>query len=409
MLAQVRTDDRDALINGLTTFIDRTVVPIEEENADFLANDREVFAGNGGYSLKTRKLIRTVRKTAAEAGYYAMFAPTDIGGGGQGYELYFDVWEHLHHIYGPARLLPYEAVSHWTGGPSFLCSAMSDGLRAKALSEIMSGEAALCFAMSEPNAGSDAWSMTTNAVRDGDDWIINGTKQWISHAPHADYVTVFAVTDDDQRRKRAGGITAFMVPTSTEGFRIDSVIRLFGSIGGNEAIISFDDVRVPSENILGKENDGFNLALEGVSLGRLYNAGRCVGLARWALEQAVDYSKTRRTFGRPIAEYQGVSFMLADMAMDIYAGKSMAHDCASRLEAGQPALKELNMVKAYSTEMCSRVFDKAMQIHGGMGLTNEMRLYDGWHQARIVRIADGTGEIMRRNIANSLLAGNVAF
>jgi acyl-CoA dehydrogenase len=141
----------------------------------------------------------------------------------------------------------------------------------------------------------------------------------------------------------------------------------------------------------------------------MYNAGRCVGLARWALEQATEYARERRAFGRPIADYQGVSFMLADSAMDIYATKSMALDCARRLEQGELPLRDMAILKAYSTEMCFRVFDRCMQVLGAMGLTNETRLYDGWHQARSIRVADGSGEIMRRNVARHLLKGEIQF
>jgi acyl-CoA dehydrogenase len=251
--------------------------------------------------------------------------------------------------------------------------------------------------------------MTTRAIRDGDYFVLNGTKQWISNSPYASFATVFAVTDEDLRRDRQTGISCFLVPADTPGYSIDSVIKIFGHPGGNESIMSFRDVRVPADSLIGEHNRGFSLALGGVSLGRMYNAGRCVGLARWALEQATAYAKERRTFGRPIADYQGVSFMLADCAMDIYAMKSMARDCARRLEQGELPLRDMAILKARSTEMCFQVFDRCMQVLGGMGLTNETRLYDGWHQARAIRVADGSGEIMRRNIASRLLKGDIQF
>ncbi len=406
---QDQGEDTEAVLNGLGAFVDHAIIPIEEEYREFLDDPRQVYDAAGAYSEQMRELMRRARTAAASAGYYSMFVPSELGGGGQGPALHYAAWEYLHHRYGPGRVLPYQTVSHWATGPSKLCSAMSSQLKAEVLDEIMSGEASLCFALSEPDAGSDAWSMTTRAERDGDEWHITGTKQWISYSPIAKYAVVFAVTNPQQREHRTGGISAFLVPTASRGFSIDSVIKLFGQIGGNEAIISFDDARVPNKNLIGEVDRGFSLALGGVSLGRMFNAGRCVGLARWALEQATDYAKQRRTFGHPISDYQGVSFMLADCAIDIYAAKTMAVDCAARMERGEPAVREMNMVKAFTTEMCSRVYDRCMQVHGGMGLTNELRLYDGWHQARIVRIADGSGEVMRRNIARSLLKGDVAF
>jgi acyl-CoA dehydrogenase len=263
--------------------------------------------------------------------------------------------------------------------------------------------------MSEPDAGSDAWAMSTRAVRVGDGWVLNGTKQWTSNAAHAKYAFIWAVTDEEMRRNRTGGITLFLVPTDTPGFAVDSVLRLFEHVGGNETISSLSDVFIPDTHVVGTLHQGFALALQGVSNGRMYNAGHCVGMARWALEEANRYTGVRTAFGKTIADYQGVSFQLADSAMEIYASKTMSVDCARRLDRGEQARKELNMVKAYTTEACFRVFDRCMQVCGGMGLTNEMRFVSGWHFARMVRIADGTGEVMRRNIANSLRKGDTAF
>jgi acyl-CoA dehydrogenase len=257
--------------------------------------------------------------------------------------------------------------------------------------------------MSEPDAGSDAWAMRTRATRDGDDWVISGTKQWITNSPTADYIFVFAVTDEALKSKRKGGVSCFIVPMSSPGLKVDSVIKLFGNVGGDEGIVSFTDVRVPASALVGELHRGFDLALAGVSTGRIYNAGRCVGLARWALEKSAEYANQRVAFGQPIAEYQGISFALADSATEIYAAHTMSVDCSRRLDRGETAVEQVSMVKLYTTEMCSRVYERCMQAHGGMGLTNEMKLYDGWHQARYVRIADGSAEIMRRNIARSIL------
>jgi acyl-CoA dehydrogenase len=397
------------VLQGLSAFIDREVVPLEEEHREHLDDPAWAYGPNGGYSEELQALMRTVRMKSAAAGYYSVLCPADIGGGGLGPVANVTIWEYIYHRYGPGRILPYQALAHWTNGPSFLFGELTPSHREKVLDRILTGEATTCFAMSEPEAGSDAWSMTTRAVRDGDWFVLNGTKQWISNSPYAAFATVFAVTDEDLRRDRTGGISCFLVPTDAPGFRIDSVIKLFGHAGGNEAILSFHDVRVPAEAVIGRLNRGFDLALGGVSLGRMYNAGRCVGLARWALEQATEYARERRTFGRPIADYQGVSFMLADSAMDIYATKSMALDCARRLEQEELPLRDMAILKAYSTEMCFRVFDRCMQVLGGMGLTNETRLYDGWHQARSIRVADGSSEIMRRNIARYLLKGEIQF
>lgn len=397
------------VVEGLHAFVDRFVVPLEAKHEETLNNSRLLYGSDGSYSTETRGLIREVRMRSAEAGYYTLFTPTEVGGAELGPIAHYEIWESLYSTYGPGRLLPYEAIAHWTAGPGFLLTLMHPALRAAVADELMSGRSACCFAMSEPDAGSDAWNMTTRATRDGDTWVLNGVKQWISNSPQAQYAVTFAVTDPELYRDRKGGISCFLVPTDTPGFAIDSVVKLFGHVGGNEAILSLTDVRVPSTNLIGPLGGGFKLAIKGVALGRMYNAGRCVGLAMWALRQATEYAAQRETFGKPLSEYQGVTFQLADSAMDIYAGRTMAMDCAAQLEAGSRAVRDMAIVKAYTTEMCFRVYDRAMQVLGGMGLTNETKLYDGWHQARIVRIADGSSEIMRRTIAQRLFAGELTF
>ena len=403
------TDIDPAVLDGIGQFLEREVVPLEEAHRETLDDAGQLYDEAGGYSDAVQRLMREVRVASARAGYYTMLCPEEVGGGGLGAVQAFQVWEYLHQHCGPGRLLPMQAIAHWTSGPSDLLSYFTPSLRAEVLADIVSGETTMCFAMSEPDAGSDAWAMSTSAIWDGGEWVINGTKQWITNSPFAQFALVFAVTDRELSTAHRGGISCFLVPTTTPGFQIDSVIKLFGHPGGNEAIISFNEVRIPEANLVGELNRGFALAMGGVSLGRMYNAGRCVGLARWALEQATEYAAERKTFGRPIAEYQGISFQLADSAIEIYAAKTMALDCARRLARGDPALREMAMVKAFSTEMCFRVYDRCMQVHGGMGLTNELRLYDGWHQARIIRLADGSGEIMRREIVKALLRGQTSF
>jgi acyl-CoA dehydrogenase len=400
--------DTDVL-QGLSAFVDQEVVPLEDEHREHLDDPAWAYKPDGAYSAELQALMRTVRMKSAAAGYYSALCPAEIGGGGLGPVANVTMWEFIYHRYGPGRILPYQALAHWATGPSFLLAEMTPSLREQVLDRMMTGEATTCFAMSEPEAGSDAWSMTTRAVRDGDFFVLNGTKQWITNSPYASFAMVFAVTDADMRRDRKGGISCFLVPTDAPGFSVDSVIKMFGQPGGTEAIISFRDVRVPAEAVVGTLHRGFDLALGGVSHGRMYNAGRCIGLARWALEQATAYAQERRAFGRPIADYQGVSFMLADSAMDVYATKAMALDCARRLDRGELPLRDMAIIKAFSTEMCFRVYDRCMQVLGGMGLTNETRLYDGWHQARAVRVADGSSEVMRRNVASYLLKGQTQF
>jgi acyl-CoA dehydrogenase len=406
MVSASEGPDEDAgseIIESLLGFVDAVAVPLEERNRALLDDPRRAYDERGAHSAEVRRLKAEVRSQSAEAGYYTMFVPKSVGGGGFGAQMLYRSWEALHRRYGPGRILPYAALAHWSYGPSVLCSYLSPPAAEQMLQPFMAGKVTACFGMSEPDAGSDAWAMRTRAVRDGDDWVITGTKQWITNSPTADYIFLFAVTDESLRGRRKGGISCFLVPMNAPGVAVDSVIKLFGHVGGDEGIVSFTDVRVPPWALVGERDRGFDLALAGVSTGRIYNAGRCVGLARWALEKSADYAKQRVAFGHPIAEYQGISFMLADCAVDIYAGDTMSRDCAQRLDRGEPAVEQVSIVKLFTTEMCSRVYERCMQVHGGMGLTNETKLYDGWHQARYVRIADGSAEIMRRNIARSVL------
>jgi acyl-CoA dehydrogenase len=346
---------------------------------------------------------------AAEAGYYTLFAPTELGGGGQGALVSYMVYHALFHEFGPGRVLLEDPIGKWNRGPSGLIASFSEELREQVADGLLSGRDIFCFALSEPDAGSDSWALTTRAERTGGGWIINGVKQWISDSPYADHALVFASTDDELRKARKGGISAFLVPMDTPGVQVASVIKLFGEIGGTRAILTFDDVFVPDYTLVGLEGSGLNLARTGVSLGRMHNAGRAVGNARWALEKAVSYSQDRKTFGNALATYQAIQFMMADSAMEIYAAHTMAMDCARRIDAGEKVDKQLWMVKAYSCDISFAVLDRCVQIHGGMGLVNETRLVDGWQGQRVSRLADGSAEVMRRNVARSLLKGDLSL
>jgi acyl-CoA dehydrogenase len=397
-------EDDEAIVEGLSSFAERVIPPLEERLHGLLDDPRQLYDESGRIVTPVLEAMREVREESARAGYYGMFAPESVGGGGLGPVTLYKTWEALHQQWGPAQILPYEIIGHWSRGPSFLCEAFSDEVSEQYLADLMAGTLTFCFALSEPDAGSDAWGIMSHAERDGDEWIISGTKQWISNGPYADFALVFAVTDREQARARRGGISCFFVPTTSPGFAVDSVIRLFGQSGGHEGILSLSDVRVPAANLIGQQGDGFSIAMGGISVGRLYNAARLNGLAQWALERSIEYTRSRKTFGRPISENQAVSFPLADCAMDIYASRTMSLDCARRIASGHKAVNEIAMVKAFTTEACYRVFDRAMQVHGGMGLTNETKLYDGWLLARILRIADGSVEMMRRTISKSQYA-----
>jgi acyl-CoA dehydrogenase len=271
----------------------------------------------------------------------------------------------------------------------------------------MAGQLIGSFGMSEPDAGSDAWALKTRATRDGDSWVITGSKQWTSWAPYADYCLVLAVTDPDQAAKRRSGVSCFYVPTSSPGFTLDSVIRLFGDIGGNEAILGLNDVVAGPSQLVGDVDRGFDLGMLNVTTGRIYNSARCVGMAQWALKKGLAYAETRRTFGQRLNEHQSVQNLLADCAVDIFTAEAAGLELARRMDAGQPVRAEAAIAKLHATNAAWRVFDRVIQVHGGMGLTNETGLYAGMHKTRTLRIADGPDEILRRTIARELIVHGI--
>jgi acyl-CoA dehydrogenase len=400
-------EDIAAVRDGLVRFLDTEVIARHETHHDLLSNPRRTYAEDGRYCPEVIELIREVRMAAAKAGFYNMCVPEEMGGAGLGYLAYYACWERAFHHCGAHNWLAVYAISHWAFGPSRILKNATAQAQDQILAGMLAGETSMCFGLSEPGAGSDAAALTTRATPDGDGWRINGRKIWTTNSPIADYCIVFAVTDPERAAKRKGGISGFLVPTNSPGFGIESIIRMHGSVGGNEAQLTFDDVMVEPWQLVGTLHDGFKTAIQGVSLGRIYNAARAVGLSRWALEIAFDYAGTRQAFGSPIAEYQGVTFPLAESAMEVHGAHLMGLNAAQLLDQGHAAIKELSMAKAYAVEIGARAIDRAIQTHGAMGLTNEMGLVEAFNVVRSVNIADGTNEILRRTIAHRMLSGDL--
>ncbi len=395
--------------DGLLAFARAEIMPRHEENAALFEDPRRLHREDGRLSDEAVEIVGAVRRAAADAGFYTMCVPASLGGGGLGHLAYYVGWQALFHMCGPKNWLCLYALAHWAFGPSRLLEKLSAEARERFLEPLMTGEQSMCFALSEPDAGSDAAAIKTKATPDGNGWRVSGAKIWISNAPIADYCILFAVTDSERAAARKGGITAFLVPTDAEGFEVQRVIKLFGHIGGDEAELRFEDIYVEPWQIVGDLHEGFSAALYGVSLGRIYNSARAVGYGRWALERALDYAKIRTAFGSAISEYQGVSFPLAESAMELHGAHLMGLNAGALLDSGHRAVKELSMAKAYSVEVGLRAVDRAMQTHGGMGFTNELGLTEAWHTLRIVNVADGTNEILRRTIAQRLLKGDTAL
>lgn len=401
--------DTQAIAEALLRFVEREVLPLEEQHRDLLGSERTMFDAQGRYVPEVLALRRQVRMRSAELGFYNLFGAESLGGGGQGALAMAHIQEALNHRVGPGHPLVQTVVisSPFTNGLSPVLRYLKPEVFALYGAGIASGEKTLCFGLSEPDAGSDVFGMKTRAVRDGDEWVITGTKQWITNSPYADYAMVFALTDPEAAARHKGGVTGFFVDTRAPGFSVPRVINTMGHLGGDTGVIVLEGVRVRDDHRLGEVGRGLNVAMDGVNTGRMGMAASCLGLARWALDQATEYAKVRKTFGVPIAEHQAIQFMLAESAMDIYAAKNMIQNCAWRLDTGRNATAQVSMVKAFSTEMLGRVMDRSIQIHGGMGLTNELRLEEGYRFARVMRIPDGTAEIQRRTIARQLLGGHV--
>lgn len=396
---------------ALIRFVEKEVVPIETANRAILASDRTIYDERGFFTPEIKALKRQVRQKSAEAGFYTMFGPEEVGGAGLGpLASVFLNWQLSAHC-GPGRALIHPVVipSPFTNGLSPVLTFLDPSLHDNYLPQLASGEKTSCFGLSEPDAGSDVFGMKSRAVRDGDHWVLTGTKQWITNGPYADYAMIFAVTDPELAAQRKGGITGFFVDTKWSGFRIVSPIPIMGNLGAEIGILAFDGLRVPDSHRLGEVNQGLKVAMKGVNIGRLGLSATCVGLARWALVQAVEYARVRKTFNRTIGEHQAVQMLLAESAAELYAAETMLVDCAVRLERGEKALAETSMVKMHCTDASNRIFDRCMQVHGGMGLTNELRLEAGYRFTRSMRIPDGTSEIQKRTVARDMLAHGVNF
>jgi len=400
-------DEIRDISEGLNTFIEREILPLEEANKALFASERNLYDAAGRYTEKHAELRKQSRMKSAAGGFYTMFGAKELGGSGLGPQALVYIHDRMNTRFGMRPLVHKVVIpSEFTNALTPVLTFLKPELREQYLPGIASGEKTLCVGISEPDAGSDVYNMRTKAVRDGKDWVLNGTKQWITNAPYADYCLLFAVTDPERSRQRKGGITGFFIDAASQGYDASNVIPVMGHLGGDTGIITLDEVRVPDSHVLGEVDDGMKVALTGINTGRIAMASICAGLAQWGLNQAIDYAKVRKTFGKPIAEHQMVQGMLAEMAMDIYASKNMLRHCAWKIEQGEKSVKEISMVKAHATEMLCRVMDTAIEVHGGIGLTNELGLNVIYRWARTMRIPDGTSEIQRRNIARRLLEGD---
>lgn len=413
MLDFRNSQEIDDVIAAIHKFIEKDILPLKIEYAEYLENPRLYYSEDGLLSPQIQEAYLKVRQASSVAGFYNMFGDPTLGGNGDSFgEVAIAlIHESITKTYGYDPLVSeIFPTGLFTGGLTPVLLGLQEEVLQEILPKIQSGETILCFALSEPNAGSDVRNISTKAVKDGDHWVINGTKQWISNSPYAHYAMTFAITDQDLYDKKQGGISCFLVEIDGKTCLNSSVIPTLGNLGGEIGIITYENARVHERNLIGELHNGFGKALEGVDVGRIVMASNCVGVAQWALDMALDYSNERVTFGQTIGQHQTIQVMLADSAMEIYAARNMLLNCAWKMENdSRLPIKEISMVKAYCTEMAQRVIDRVMQIHGGMGITNELGLEKAWSWARAMRIPDGTTEIQKVTIAKQLLKGNRSF
>lgn len=377
------TDEQRLIVETTRAFVENELYPheAEVERTGHLRMD----------------LVRELQAKAIAAGLYAANMPEDVGGAG----LDTPTWLLYEKELGRANY-----ALHWTcvARPSNILLAGTDEQKERYLFPCIHGEKWDCLAMTEPGAGSDLRGMKASARPDGGDWVLNGTKHFISHADIADFAIVFMATGEEETpRGRKKLITAFFVDKGTPGFTVRDGYRNVSHRGYTNSVLEFDDCRLPASQVLGEVHKGFEVANSWLGATRLQVAATCIGRAERALGQAVDWAANREQFGQTIGKFQGVSFKLADMATELKAADLMLMEAGWKYDAGTVTDMDMAMAKLKATEMLAFVADEAIQIHGGMGLMDELPLERIWRDARVERIWEGTSEIQRHIISRALL------
>lgn len=344
-----------------------------------------------------RELIDEIKAKAIASGLYAANIPAEFGGAG----LDTLTWLLYERELGRANY-----ALHWTcvARPSNILCAGTDLQREKYLDRCVRGETWDCLAMTEPGAGSDLRGMSATAVEKNGDWVLNGTKHFISHVDLADFAICFMASgEEDTPRGKKKLISAFFVDKGTPGFTIRDGYNNVSHRGYTNGILEFDNCRIPAENMLGEVHRGFDVANDWLGATRLQVAATCLGRAERALQHSVEWAAEREQFGQKIGKFQGVSFKLADMATELKAAELLTLEAGWKFDQGTCTDSDMAMAKLKATEMLAMVADEAIQIHGGMGVMDELPLERIWRDARIERIWEGTSEIQRHIISRSLL------
>ncbi len=339
----------------------------------------------------------TLLKKMAKLGFFGIKVPKSLGGAGADHLSYVIVMEEFSRVSGVASIY-ISSPNSLSGGPLLLSG--TEAQIEKYIKPIIRGDKKLAFALTEPGAGSDSGGMKTKAVDRGDYFLLNGRKTFITMAPLCDDAIIYAKTD---MAKGTRGISAFIVNLKSDGISFGKNEKKMGLIGCATADIIMKNVRVPKENLLGELNKGFTNAMKTLDVGRLGVASQSIGMAQGALDESIKYAKERKQFGKQIADFQGISFMISDMATKLEAAKLLVYNAASLMDKKQNATKEASMAKFYASEVCNEICAKAVQIHGGYGYIKDYKVERMYRDCRVFTIYEGTSQVQQMVISGILL------
>jgi acyl-CoA dehydrogenase len=375
--------------SSLRQFVDREVRPVEE-------GYRQEIQENGTFAAYLEEKLK-MRKRSAEVGFWTLHMPEEVGGGGLSYV--GQVVLHEEASSTGLLLAQFESVFPVVTGPTPIYLDCTEPQREKYLFPLMAADKTTCFALTEPEAGSDATRIRTKAEKTSAGWVINGRKHFITGGESADFTLVFAVTDPGKRAQ--GGITAFLVDADTPGYTVTRVQRTMSPYQ-NPVELTFEDVEVPDSAVLGQPGFGFYSAVRGINGARLQIAANALGIATMLLGRSLEYAKSRVAFERPIGSNQFVQGMLVDSFAELEQARLLVYDCARQIDEGADGRRQAALAKLVATEMVGRVADRAIQVHGGNGFMTELGLEPWYRDVRAMRLYEGTSEILRANVAKTL-------
>jgi acyl-CoA dehydrogenase len=390
------TDEETRLIlDSLDEFIEQEVRPIENDLGETLTNPRLGHHDNGRLVDEIVEARAEIRKRSADAGFYAMNLPEDVGGEDVSNVTWYRAKKH---VAGKGMGLTESVLAGPEGPKPLLLQAEGDQVE-RYLKPAVRGEKSTAFAQTEPGAGSDSPNMDTTAEQDGDEWVINGTKQWITNAPYADFIQVFARTTPQDQAGRYGGISCFIV--EADEYEIGSYNNAVG-VEGMQAEVILDDVRVGEDRLLGAPDAAFYNAMDFLSLGRMELGAEAVGAAEFLVDEMVDYAGDREAFGRPIGKFQGVSHKIAEDRAKTYAADAAGLRLAWKMDRGEQAIEDSSIFKWFATKAFWEAADDAVQVHGGNGMSEDNPYMEHLQYARLLRVVEGTDEIQLNTIAKQL-------